>query len=660
MTLYTRVLSYLRPYPFALAAAGAAIFAFAALDASAYVLLIPLVDTLFRAGPTGGGGALSGEAGGPDLMTRVLDVTVYRLVDVEGDPLQAVQGIVVLILVVFLLKNVFDFARTYLVAWVEQTVTRDLRNEVYDHVLRLDLSFFAGTKVGQITSRITHDVEQLRRLLTTELARLLSSGFEVAVLVALMLLLSWKLTLAAFVVIPGTMGVWALLVKPLRRGDRRVLDLAGEVSARIQETLSGIRVVKSSSAEEMERERFRSVTGDYHRTFLRAERLRALAGPLTETLATVGTVVILLYGARLVLSDGALSGAQFVSFVALSLKLYRPVKYAAKFPTLVQPGLAGAERVFEFLETPITIRDRPGAKVLRNPTGAITFENVTFEYRPGEPVLRDITMEIPAGSVVALVGPSGAGKSTLADLVVRFHDVTSGRVTVDGVDVRDWTVSSLRASMGIVPQETVLFHDTIAANITYGTKDATDLEIRRAARAANAHGFITALRGGYEMVVGERGTRLSGGERQRIALARAILSDRPILILDEATSALDTESERLVQEAVGRLMGGRTVLVIAHRLSTVRRADLILVLSEGRIVERGDHASLSTAGGLYQRLYQLQHQEAIRPLDSTDGEPVRSVEARVGGVEARAGGVEARVGGTDREWLRGGARPKDV
>ena len=627
MTLYTRVLSYLRPYPFALAAAGAAIFAFAALDALAYVLLIPFVDTLFRAGPTGGGGALSGEAGGPDLMTRVLDVTVYRLVDVEGDPLQAVQGIVVLILVVFLLKNVFDFARTYLVAWVEQTVTRDLRNEVYDHVLRLDLSFFAGTKVGQITSRITHDVEQLRRLLTTELARLLSSGFEVAALVALMLLLSWKLTLAAFVVIPGTMGVWALLVKPLRRGDRRVLDLAGEVSARIQETLSGIRVVKSSSAEEMERERFRSVTGDYHRTFLRAERLRALAGPLTETLATVGTVVILLYGARLVLSDGALSGAQFVSFIALSLKLYRPVKYAAKFPTLVQPGLAGAERVFEFLETPITIRDRPGAKVLRNPIGAITFENVTFEYRPGEPVLRDITMEIPAGSVVALVGPSGAGKSTLADLVVRFHDVTSGRVTVDGVDVRDWTVSSLRASMGIVPQETVLFHDTIAANITYGTKDATDLEIRSAARAANAHGFITALRGGYEMVVGERGTRLSGGERQRIALARAILSDRPILILDEATSALDTESERLVQEAVGRLMGGRTVLVIAHRLSTVRRADLILVLKDGRIVERGDHNSLFAASGLYRRLYELQHPEAAFP--STESEPAPGAEVRV-------------------------------
>ena len=263
------------------------------------------------------------------------------------------------------------------------------------------------------------------------------------------------------------------------------------------------------------------------------------------------------------------------------------------------------------------------SSVLRNPTGAIAFENVAFEYRPGEPVLQDITMEIPAGSVVALVGPSGAGKTTLADLVVRFYDVTSGRVTVDGVDVRDWTVSSLRASMGIVPQETVLFHDTIAANIAYGTRGATELEIRCAARAANAHTFISALPEGYDMVVGERGTRLSGGERQRIALARAILSDRPILIFDEATSALDTESERLVQEAVGRLMGGRTVLVIAHRLSTVRYADLILVLSEGRIVERGDHTSLFAAGGLYRRLYELQQPNStgVESADDAQAEP---------------------------------------
>ena len=618
MTLFARILSYLRPHLAVLAAAGVATFAFAALDASAYVLLIPFVDALFGAGPTAGSATTSGEAGTSDLMTRLLDATVYRIVDVQGDPLQAVQGIIVLILVVFLLKNALDFGRTYLVAWVEQSVTRDLRTEVYDHVLRLDLSFFGRTRVGQITSRLTHDVEQLRRLLTTELARLLSAGFEFAVLVALMMILSWKLTTAAFVVIPATMAVWGPLLKRLRRGDRRVLDLAGEMSAHIHETLSGIRVVKSSSAEGAERERFRSITGDYHRTFLKAERLRALAGPLTETLATIGTVVILWYGARLVVSDGELSGAQLVGFVALSLKLYGPVKFGAKFPALVQPGLAGAERVFECLDTSVEIGDRPGAKTLRNPTGTIAFENVAFEYESGEPVLQGITAEIPAGSMVALVGPSGAGKTTLADLVGRFYDVTSGRVTVDGVDVRDWTVPSLRRAMGIVPQETILFHDTIAANIAYGSRRATAEDIRRAARTANAHTFITALPEGYDMVVGERGTRLSGGERQRIALARAILSDCPILIFDEAMSALDTESERLVQEAVGRLMGGRTVLVIAHRLSTVRRADIILVLNEGRIVERGNHASLFAAGGLYRRLYELQHSRSNGSEPATD------------------------------------------
>jgi subfamily B ATP-binding cassette protein MsbA len=625
-----------------LVTAGAATFVFAALDATAYVLLIPFVDALFSSGATGV--AVAGVA--VDLMTRLLDATVYRVVDVQGDALQAVQGIIVLILVVFLLKNLFDFLRTYLVAWVEQSVTRDLRNEVYDHVLRLDLSFFGRTPVGQITSRLTHDVEQVRRLLTSELAKLLTSAFGFAVTVTFMLMLSWRLTLAAFVVIPTTMAVWGPLVSRLRRGDRRVLDLAGNMNAQIQETLSGIRMVKSASGEGMARERFRSITGDYHQTFLRAERLRALAGPLTETLATVGTVVILWYGARLVVVDGVLSGAQFVGFIGLSLKLYAPVKYGAKFPTLIQPGLAGAERVFEFLDTPVEIQDRPGAEVLRNPTGAIAFENVAFKYEPGEPreslelgesgahgapgvlgrpglprrpglpVLQDITAEIPPGSVVALVGPSGAGKTTLADLVGRFYDVTSGRVTVDGVDVRDYTVASLRGAMGIVSQETVLFHDTIAANITYGVGDATEGEIHRAARAANAHTFIEALPDRYDTVVGERGTRLSGGERQRIALARAILSDRPILILDEATSALDAESELLVQDAVERLMGGRTVLVIAHRLSTVRRADLILVLDKGRIVERGNHTSLLAAGGLYRRLYELQ--------------PVPDIQTRVG------------------------------
>ena len=622
MKLYLRILAYLRPHTAVFAAAVASTFVFAALDASAFVLLIPFVETLFS-GQVGGVGGVEGSAGtvgpeavgtNPDLMTRMLDATVYRIVDVEGDPLQAVHGIILLILAIFVVKNVFDFGRTYLVARSEQSVTRDLRNEVYDHLLDLDLAFFGRTRVGQIASRLTHDVEQVRQLITKELARILSSGFEFLAAVAFMVILSWKLTLAAFIVIPGTMGIWGPLVKRLRGGDRRVLDLAGDVNAHIQETLAGIRLVKASAAESMERGRFHRITGDYYRTFVRTERLRALAGPLTETLATVGTVVILWYGARLVVVQGELSGAQFVGFLALSLKLYAPVKYVAKFPALVQPGLAGAERVFEFLDAPVEIQDRAGARPMVGPGTGITFEDVDFEYEAGEPVLRGVSFDVPKGSVVALVGPSGGGKTTIVDLLGRFYDVTSGRVAIDDIDVRDLTLSSLRGAMGIVSQETVLFHDSVRANIAYGAAHATQDEVERAACAANAHDFIAGLPDGYDTVVGERGTRLSGGQRQRVAIARAILRDPPILVFDEATSALDAESERLVQGAVEHLLVGRTVLVIAHRLFTVQRADQIIVVDDGRIVERGDHDSLYAAGGLYRRLYELQFSES--PADA--------------------------------------------
>ncbi len=609
MKLYLRILSYLRPHAGVFLAAVVSTFLFAALDASAFLLLIPFVETLFAVQSPGAGTAAGTTPANPDLMTRMLDATVYRIVDVEGDPLQAVQGIILLILLIFVVKNIFDFGRTYLVARAEQSVTRDLRNEVYDHLLELDLAFFGRTRVGQIASRLTHDVEQVRQLITKELAKVLSSSFEFLAAAAFMAILSWKLTLAAFIVIPGTMGVWGPLVKRLRGGDRRVLDLAGDVNAHIQETLTGIRLVKSSAAEEMERGRFHGLTGDYFRTFVRTERLRALAGPLTETLATVGTVVILWYGARLVVVQGELSGAQFVGFLAFSLKLYAPVKYVAKFPALVQPGLAGAERVFEFLDAPVEIRDRSGAKPMVGLQEGLAFEEVDFQYESDEPVLRRISFDVPKGSVVALVGPSGGGKTTIVDLLGRFYDVSAGRVAVDGVDVRDLTISSLRGAMGIVSQETVLFHDTVRANIAYGAAEATQEEVERAARAANAHDFIVALPEAYDTVVGERGTRLSGGQRQRVAIARAILNDPPILVFDEATSALDAESERLVQQAVEHLLVGRTVLVIAHRLSTVQRADLILVVDEGQIVERGDHESLYATDGLYRRLYELQFSE---------------------------------------------------
>jgi len=600
--LYFRVVGYLRPYLGVFLVAVAATSVFAALDAFSLALLIPFLGTLFADGEEGrssgltGGGALDG----------LMEATLGRFVDLAAPPDEAMRGIILFLLGIFLLKNLFDFLRTYLVAWVEQSVTRDLRDQVYDHLVDLDLAFFGRTRVGQIVSRLTHDVEQIRTLVTKELARILSSVFELLAAISLMLLISWRLTLAAFVVLPGVFLIWGPLLRRVRRGDRAVLDLAGEVNSHLQETLSGIRLVKASGAEDHERNRFHRLTWAYFKNFVRTERFRALAAPVTEMVGALGTVGILWYGSTLVLSDGGLSGEAFIGFLALSMKLYSPVKYLGKLPAIILPGIVAAERAFEFLDAPTEIREAEGARPFEGVRESIRCEGLGFAYRPGEPVLEGVSFEARSGTVTALVGPSGAGKTTLVDLIARFYDPTAGRILVDGIDLREYSLRSLRSGLGIVSQDTVLFHDTIRANIAYAIPDATEEAVLRAAQAAYAHDFILRFPDGYDTVVGERGTQLSGGQRQRIAIARALLRNPPILILDEATSALDSESERAVQAAMLRLLEGRTVFVIAHRLSTIERADQILVLREGRIEDAGRHDELLQRGGLYGELHAMQ------------------------------------------------------
>jgi subfamily B ATP-binding cassette protein MsbA len=612
---YLRTLGFLKPHLYVFFVAVIATFLFAAFDALSIVFFIPFLGALFsKQGLDVSGGVMSqgqtlpgtGSEGGTSPLDVAVDATLGRFVDLDGDPADAIRGIILCILGVIALKNVFDFLKVYLMARVQQGVTRNLRDDVYDHLLELDMAFFGKTKMGQILSRLTYDVEQLRVLVAKELGKVVSQFFEFLAAAGVMLLISVKLTLLAVVVVPVTMGIWGPMIRKLKRNDRRVLESAADVNTHIQETLTGIRLVKSSATEGYERTRFHGLTLRYYKRFLRSERLRALASPITETLTALGTVIILWYGAQLVLVEGELGAAAFLGFLGASLKLYHPVKYLAKFPALIQPGLVGAERIFEFLDAPIDVRDSDGALPFPGLHEGISFDGVGFEYRPGEPVLRDISFQVPKGTVVALVGPSGAGKTTLLDLLARFYDVTEGNISVDGTDIREFPLRELRSSLGIVSQETVLFHDTVRANIAYGSPDADQGEVERAARAAYAHDFILQLPRGYETVVGERGTELSGGQRQRLAIARAILRNPPILVFDEATSALDTEAERLVQQAIERLLEGRTVFVIAHRLSTVQRADQILVLDRGRIVERGTHQALLSAGGLYHRLYELQ------------------------------------------------------
>ena len=582
-----------------LAALASALYA--AVDAFSIVVLIPFLGTVFGVGENA---ASDAEAAG--AIDRALEYTVGRFVDLDGEPQAVVGGIIVFILVLVVIKSAVEFARTYLSARVEQGVTRDLRNQVYGHLLELDLAFFGRVRTGQIVSRLTHDVEQLRTLVTAELIKSGSSILLFAATLYWMLMISVSLTVAAFVVVPLTMVIWGPLVRRLRRGDRAVLDMAGEVGGHIQETVSGIRMVKAASAESHERRRFLRLTGDYFDTFLGTARLRALAGPITELFVAIGTAILLWYGARMVVVDGSLTGAEFIGFIILSTRLYSPVKYLSKLPALVQPGLVGAERIFEYLDAPAEIRDRAGAGHFAGLREGIRYRDVRLEYREGEPVLSDLSFFAPAGSVVAIVGPSGAGKTSIVDLLGRSYEPAAGSVEIDGTDIRDLRLASLRSALGVVSQDTVLFHDTVRANIAYGAEHAPMDRVEVAARAAHAHDFISRLPDGYDTVVGERGTTLSGGQRQRIAIARAVLRDPPILILDEATSALDSESERMVQKALEGLLEGRTVFVIAHRLSTIRRADLIVVLDEGRIVQQGSHMALMEEGGLYARLREMQ------------------------------------------------------
>ena len=590
--LYRKLLAFLRPHWWRMAGTIGCTLVAAVLDVFTVTLLIPFLSALFglpQAGP----------------VTEIQEQLIGRFLD-ASDRMGSLRNILLLIMAAVVAKNLLVWVSSQLGASLQEYVTRDLRNSLYAHVQRLPLPFFTRTKTGQLLARVLNDTQQTKAVITEAVTRSIQSAAVVLTSMIVLFRISWRLTLLALVIAPLLIGLLQPILRSLRRGHRKLSNQFGDMTAVVQEAVSGIRLVKSFGGEEYEDARFRDASNRYARGMMRVSRLGQLALPITETVGTAVAVIILWFGAREVLERGTMDGQTLIGFLALTLRMLQPLKQLSQVPTVATQSLAAAERVFEVLDAESEAgRDR-GTRTVSGLSQGIEFDHVSFAYEEA-PVLDDVSFAARRGDVTAIVGASGAGKTTLVDLLPRFFEPTRGRVLFDGVDTREITLPSLRALTGIVSQDTVVFNDTVRSNLAYGTAGRfTDEQVVAAARAANAHDFIMQLPQGYETVLGERGTRLSGGQRQRIAIARALLVDPPILILAEATSALDTESERLVQEAIERLLRGRTVFVIAHRLSTIAHATQILVLEQGKLVERGTHDDLLARRGTYHRLHALQ------------------------------------------------------
>ncbi|HEX7085508.1 MAG TPA: lipid A export permease/ATP-binding protein MsbA [Vicinamibacterales bacterium] len=521
------------------------------------------------------------------------------------------------IVLAYVAKGLGAYFSNYLMADVGQRIVRDLRDGLHRHMLGQSAAFFARRSTGQLLSRLTNDVGQVQHVVSETIGDLLRESLALVGYGILLFSLDARLALVCVTGAPVIVYPLAQLGRRMRRMSRRSQEALEHLSHVAGEAFAGHRIVKAFGAEEREGARFRAASRHHYQTTMKVTRLVSVLPPLMEMLGGLAIAGALYYGSREIAS-GRLTTGDFAAFIGALLMMYGPIKRLSRVNASLQQAIAAAERVFEVLDRHTEVVEKPGAVPMAPFRETIEFDDVVFGYEDGhgKPILRGVSVTVRAGQMIALVGRSGAGKTTLVNLLPRFYDVTGGAIRIDGVDIRDVTLASLRAQIGIVTQETILFDDTIAANIAYGRPDAPREAIEAAARAAHAHDFIRTLPEGYETVIGERGQRLSGGQRQRLAIARAILKDSPILILDEATSSLDTESELLVQEALANLMKNRTSFVIAHRLSTVRRADAILVMDRGRIVEVGRHEELlARAGSLYSRLYQMQLLEGRRPSE---------------------------------------------
>ncbi len=606
---YMRLIGYLRPWMKRVMILFICTTIFAALSGVSLTLIPPFLNIVFSTEPTPIEERAEGDHGSlliPDGVESRIDALRKQATDIiyDGTPTERLARFCVIFFMLSFIKNVFGYFGTYLTIYLEQQILKSMRDELYGKIQMLPMAFFDRQKTGHLISRITNDVTNLRGAVVGGLASMIRSGLMTIIAVAIIFYTSWQLSLLTIVLVPLNIALIAIISRKLRKGSRRAQERMADMTAVLQETISGVRVVKAFGMERFEQIKFGDFNRMYFSEYTKMRRFADLASPTSETLGILASVVILWYGGRLVVQQ-QLDPANLMMFIGAMLWVVNPIKSLSKLNSLIQEGLVCAERVFEILDIK-TEEDISGDETIDEIREAIVYEGVKFSYDGETPVLEDVDLRIGKGEVIALVGASGAGKSTLADLVPRFYEPDSGRITIDGRDISLITISSLRSLMGIVTQETILFNDTVFNNIAYGLSDCPLENVVTAARAANAHEFIEAMPKGYGTVIGDRGIQLSGGQRQRLAIARALLKNPQILILDEATSSLDVESEALVQEAIDRLVRGRTTLVIAHRLSTIKNADRIVVLEDGRIKQIGTHEELIGEEGIYRKLYSLQ------------------------------------------------------